>query len=100
MKKIILFTTLIILSGCGTDLSSYTTVDSNAPIKTKMRACIVNEANSRLQAGTLFNNTITATSKDIVNVCVKKLALESAGITEESQSTAANIITSLQNLNK
>jgi hypothetical protein len=79
-------------------LSQYATADSNASAKTKMRACLVSEATSRLQAGTLFTNSISVTSEELVNVCLQKLALETAGISQESQSTASSIIQSLKNL--
>lgn len=88
----------VLLAGCA-DISKYATADANASAKTKMRACMVSEANSKLQAGTLFANTLSATADEIVNTCIKKLALQSAGISEESQSTAKNIINNLQNLN-
>lgn len=97
MKKIFLLATLAVLSGC-TDLSKYTTVDSNASVKTKMRACMVSEANNKFQAGTLFSNSISATADEIVNTCIQKLALQSAGISEESQSMAQTIITNLKNM--
>ena len=51
MKKIVLLGMLAVLAGCS-DLSKFTTVDSNASAKTKMRACMVSEANSKFQAGT------------------------------------------------
>ncbi len=96
MKKMLLLA-LLTLGACA-DLSQYTTVDANASAKTKMRACLVNEANARLQDGTLFTKSISVTSDELVNVCLKKLALESAGITEESQSTALTVIQNLKNL--
>ena len=80
MKKIfILGAALVLMAGCA-DLSKYTAVDSNASAKTRMRACMVSEAD------------------EIVNTCIKKLALQSAGISEESQSTAESIITNLKNM--
>lgn len=88
----------LLLAGCA-DVSKYTSADANAPAKTRMRACMVSEANSKFQAGTLFTKTLSATADEIVNTCIKKLALQSAGISEESQSTAKNIINNLQNLN-
>ncbi len=96
MKKA-LFLSLLLLGGCA-ELSQYATADSNASAKTKMRACLVSEANSRFQAGTLFTQSISATSDELVSVCLKKLALESAGISQESQSTASTIIQNLKNL--
>ncbi len=96
MKKIILIGALALLSACA-DLSQYTTVDSNASVKTKMKACMISEANSRFQAGTLFTNSLSVTADDIVDTCLNKLALQSAGISAESQSTAQNIINNLKN---
>lgn len=96
MKKALVLS-LMLLSGCA-DLSQYATADSNASAKTKMRACLVSEANSRFQAGTLFTQSISATSDELVSVCLKKLALETAGISQESQSTAQTIIQNLKNM--
>lgn len=96
MKKALVLS-LMLLSGCA-ELSQYATADSNAGVKTRMRACLISEANSRLQAGTLFTQSVSATSDELVNVCLQKLALESAGISQESQSTAATIIQNLKNL--
>ena len=98
MKKILFSVAVLLLAGCSADLSKYTSVDANASTKTKMRACMVGEANSRLQAGTLFAQSISVTADELVEVCLKKLALESAGISSESQSTAETIIQNLKNL--
>lgn len=97
MKKLIILGALAVLSGCA-DLSQYGTADANASAKTKMRACMVAEANVKLQNGTLFAQSLSATSDEIVNTCIKKLALQAAGIREESQSAAQNIISNLRNL--
>lgn len=97
MKKITFLIFLVSLVGCA-DLSQYTTVDSNASAQTKMKACIISEANNRLQNGTLFNGTIKDTAQDIVNDCLSNLALQSLGISAESQTTAENIISGLKNL--
>ena len=59
---------------------------------------MVSEANAKFQAGTLLTKGISATADEIVNTCIKKLALQSAGISEESQSTAESIITNLKNM--
>lgn len=98
MKKIfILGAALVLMAGCA-DLSKYTAVDSNASAKARMRACMVSEANAKFQSGTLLTKGISATADEIVNTCIKKLALQSAGISEESQSTAESIITNLKNM--
>ncbi len=97
MKKIFAIGALALLAACA-DVSKYTDVDSNASAKTKMKACMISEANNKFQAGTLFTNGLSDTADEIVNTCLKKLALQKAGISEESQSTAENIIANLRNL--
>ena len=97
MKKILFcMATLLMLAGCE-GISQYSTADANAPVKTRMRACLVSEATAKFQAGTLFAKGISATSDELVTICMKKLALQSVGISQESQSTAATIIQNLQN---
>ena len=59
---------------------------------------MVSEAQSRLQAGTLFNNSISATADELVSVCTKKLALQSLGISDEAKSSAETIISSLKSM--
>ena len=98
MKKFMLTAmTLLAVSACA-DLSKYTTVAENATTKDKMRACLISEANNKLQAGTLFSAGISATADELVNTCISKLALQSVGISEESKSTAETIISNLKNL--
>ncbi|MBR2274333.1 MAG: hypothetical protein IJ864_05880 [Alphaproteobacteria bacterium] len=97
MKKILFcMTALFMLAGCES-VSKYSTADANAPVKTRMRACLVSEATAKFQSGTLFAKGLSATSDELVTICMKKLALQSSGISAESQSTAAQIIQNLQN---
>jgi len=95
MKKYIVLSLIFLMTACA-EMSNFTGSDSSA--KGKMQGCLMSEANTRLQAGTLFTNTVTATAKDMVSTCVKKLALQSAGISQESQSVAENIINNLRNM--
>ncbi|MBO5284838.1 MAG: hypothetical protein J6B00_03070 [Alphaproteobacteria bacterium] len=96
MKKILCCMVLMLMTGCA-DTSRYTTVDANASMKTRMRACLISEATAKFQAGTLFVQGLSATSDELVSICLRKLALQSAGISEESQSTAQSIIQNLRN---
>ena len=98
MTKTILCTIAIILAGCSADLSQYAQVDANASYKTKIKACLITQANNRLQAGTLFSGTIMSTAKELSGICLKNLALGSAGLEEETESMAQSIIQNLQNL--
>ena len=89
-----------IISACssdGFDISKYTTVDANASTKAKLKACLISEANTKFQNGTLFASSISVTTDEITNNCIKKLALEKAGLNSEAQSTASTIIQNLKN---
>lgn len=102
MKKLLIIATAVALSGCS-QLSSFmpsSGTEDNTGTRAKMQSCMLNEAQSRLQAGTLFNDTISATAKDIAGTCTKKLALSSMGISDETQRSAENIITNLRNMNQ
>lgn len=97
MKKVLFCLALLfVLTGCDT-VSKYSTAGANDSVKTRMRACLVSEATARFQSGTLFNKGVSATADELVEVCMQKLALQSVGISEESQSTAATIIQNLRN---
>ena len=96
MKKILCCLLLVLMAGCA-DTSYYTTVDANASAKTRMRACLISEATAKFQAGTLFVQGISATSDELVNTCLHRLALHSAGISEESHTAAQTIIQNLRN---
>ena len=98
MKKFLLCVCVVLLSSCSADLSKITNLSENSSYKAQIKSCLLNEANAKLQAGTLFSSSITATAKELVTTCVKNLALQSVGIEQESQSTAENIIKSLQAL--
>ena len=75
MKKLFALAMLTVLAACA-DVSQYSNVDKNASAKTRMKACMITEANSRFQNGTLFVGGISAVADDIVNTCIKKLALQ------------------------
>jgi hypothetical protein len=99
MKKICLLIALTMVTGCS-ELSNFLpssgSTDSSA--RAKMQSCMLSDAQSRLQAGTLFNDTVYNTAKDLASGCAKKLAMESMGISQQTQSDAVNIINSLKNM--
>lgn len=99
MKKFLLGISLIASLCACEHLSGLAsaTGGSDSSIKARLHSCLVNEATNRFQAGTLFNQGIVATSKELSGTCIKKLALQSAGISEESQSMATSIIQNFQN---
>ena len=102
MKKLMLITSVCLIAGCSQlsqfmpSSSSSSTAD--ASWRSKMQSCLMSEAQSRFQAGTLFNNSVSATADELVSACTKKLALQSLGISDEAKSSAESIITNLKNL--
>ncbi|MBR2299907.1 MAG: hypothetical protein IJ870_04980 [Alphaproteobacteria bacterium] len=97
MKKSLLLAGVVLLAACS-QISGVSNNGSADSSQAKMKACLLTEANSRYQAGTLFTSGIKETATDLVKTCMKKLALESAGISSESQSTAESIISNLKSL--
>lgn len=98
MKKICLLIALTMVAGCA-EVSNYLpSGGDNSSARAKMQSCMFSDAQSRLQAGTLFNDTVYNTAKDLASGCAKKLAMESMGISQQTQSDAVNIINSLKNM--
>ena len=99
MKKIIgILAATAALAACeGMDLSQLTTASASDPVKTRLRACILNEATAKAQAGTLLASGLSATADEISTTCIKKLALQSAGLDGEATSTATSILNNLMN---
>lgn len=98
MKKFLMLCAACAMLGACGDMSKYTTADKDASDMTKMRACMLAEANSKYEAGTLFTGELKATAKTIANTCLTKLALQKAGISAESQTAAEEIISNLKTL--
>ncbi len=101
MKKImtILAATAALAACENMDLSKYTTASANDSVKTRLRACILSEATAKVQAGTLLANGLSAAADEISTNCIKKLALQSAGLDTEANSTATSILSNLMNGN-
>nr|QIM10692.1 hypothetical protein PlAlph_5840 [uncultured Alphaproteobacteria bacterium] len=97
MKKFMtVLSAVMFLAACeNVDMTKYTTASADDSIKTRLRACMLNEATERLKAGTLLANGLSAAADDISNTCIKKLALQAAGIDTEAASTATSILNSL-----
>jgi hypothetical protein len=101
MKKIYLLAAVVLLFGCA-DIKNMLPSGGNSSdtgsAQSRMHTCMLSEAQARFSAGTLFNDSVYNTAKDLASGCMKKLALESMGISEQAQSDATNIINSLRNL--
>ena len=103
MKNILWLTAILVIAGCANLSSMLSSNGSSAgtdtTVRARMQSCMLSEAQTRFQAGTLFNDTIMNTAKDLASTCAKNLALQSMGINQQAQSDAVNIINSLKNLN-
>lgn len=97
MKKIMtVLAAVMALTACESiDMTKYTTASTDDSVKTRLRACMLSEATERLQAGTLLTNGLSAAADEISTVCIKKLALQAAGIDTEATSTATSVLNSL-----
>lgn len=97
MKKITtVVAAVMFLAACESiDMTKYTTASADDSVKTRLRACMLKEATERLQAGTLLTGGLSAAADEISTVCIKKLALQAAGIDTEANSTATSILNSL-----
>ena len=93
----ILFLAVLSVSGCS-DLSTLLPNSDKTPVTTqgRLNSCMLTEAHNRLNAGTLFVSGIRETARDIASGCIKKLALESAGLDTQAVTTATNILNSLK----
>ncbi|MBQ9271270.1 MAG: hypothetical protein IJ218_03285 [Alphaproteobacteria bacterium] len=103
MKKFAILGIALAITACsesssGGFLSGLTATDANSSVRQKMQACMLTEAQNKLQAGTLFSQGLSATADELVATCAKKLALQSVGITDENKSAAEGIINSLKGL--
>ena len=90
MKKYFILAAVLGLAACDT-LSALQSSDMG-----NLNSCMMTDAQNRLVAGTLFTSGVTAAAKDISQGCIKKLALQKAGLDETALNSAATIINSLK----
>ena len=91
MKKLISLTTVLLLVGCATSGAN----TSN----TALNVCLTTKANAAIQNGSAFTTPIKTLAQNISTACLKQLALEKAGLSEESLTAATNLLTLLKQTN-
>lgn len=79
-----------LMAGCA-ELGSTSGNSSNVTLK----ACISTEALSAVTNGSAFTNGVTATAKAVSSACLKKLALQNAGVDQESMDLATTALNAL-----
>lgn len=99
MKVTILAATaLLTLSACTADqMASWIPESDKTPMTTqaKLKACALDEARTKVQNGTVLSQGINATANEISSTCVKKLALQSAGLDTQATQDATNALQTL-----
>ena len=88
MKKILTLTTALLLTGCAASEAN----TSN----TALNVCLTQKANAAIQDGTAFTTPVKTLAQNISKECLKKLALEKTGLSEESVTAAQNVLTALK----
>jgi len=87
MRKLFVIGLALALSACGSTANT-----SNASLNT----CLTQKAYATLNDGTLFTTEIKTLAKNISTACLKQLALEKSGLSEESITAATNVLTALK----
>lgn len=88
MKKTLILATALLLAGCAASEAN----TSN----TALNVCLTQKANAAIQDGTAFTTPIKTLAQNISKECLKKLALEKAGLSEESLTAATNVLAALK----
>ena len=87
MKKIFILTVALALAACAQTANT-----SNA----KLNTCLTTKAYNALNEGKLATTGVKTLAKEISKACLKELALEKAGLNEESVTAATNLLTALK----
>jgi len=87
MKKLLVVGLALALAACNGTANT-----SNASLNT----CLTQKAYAALNDGSLFTTEIKTLAQNISTACLQKLALEKAGLSEESVTAATNVLTALK----
>ena len=87
MRKLFIMGLALSLAACGTTANT-----SNASLNT----CLTQKAYATLNDGSLLTTDVKTLAKNISAACLKQLALEKSGLSEESVTAATNILNALK----
>lgn len=87
MRKLLVLGVALALSACGTTANT-----SN----NSLNACLTQKAYAALNDGSLMTTEIKTLATNISSACLKQLALEKAGLSEESVTAATSVLTALK----
>ena len=89
MKKIILTSAIcLLMSACSTN-------GTGGNVMTKLKACLTEKGWTTIADGTLYNNGISVTAKQISEVCLNELSLQDMGIENQTAQTATAILNAM-----
>ena len=88
MRKFLIIGLMLGLCACQT-----TAKTSN----TSLSVCLTNKAYAALSDGSLLTTELKTLASDISTSCLKQLALEKAGLNDESLNAATTLLTALKN---
>ena len=88
MKKMIFLATALFLAGCAASEAN----TSN----TALNVCLTQKANAAIQDGTAFTTPVKTLAQNISKACLKKLALEKTGMSEEALTATVNVLNALK----
>lgn len=92
MKKIILSLGICLaVAACNTTNTTTTPTTTSGKIK----ACLMEQGWQAASNGTLSVQGLYATAQEITGTCLKRLALENAGVTTETNQMATSILSGL-----
>ena len=87
MKKLLVLGLALALSACGTTANT-----TNASLNT----CLTQKAYAALNDGSLLTTDVKTLAKNISTACLKQLALEKSGLSEESVTAATSVLNALK----
>ncbi len=87
MKKLFIVGLALALSACSSTANT-----SN----TSLNTCLTQKAYAALNDGSLMTTEIKTLAKNISTSCLQQLALEKAGLNQESMTAAVNVLTALK----
>ncbi|MBO5997644.1 MAG: hypothetical protein J6P93_03880 [Alphaproteobacteria bacterium] len=89
MRKLLIVGLALALTACAAGEGANT---SNATLN----ACLTQKAYAALNDGSLMNTEISKLAKNISKTCIQQLALQKAGLDQESVTAATNVLNMLK----
>ena len=93
MRKLLVVGLALALCACAAGNNNTPKANTS---NTALNVCLTNKAYTALSDGSLENTSVTKLAKNISKACLKQLALEKAGLDQESVTAATNVLNLLK----